>query len=102
MRISLSEFTEPPISVEILTVKEAAAWLKVSTKSIRQWAEDGTLPGFRIGRTYRFKRAEIEKKLDQFRTGAARPSETAWLARDKKSMRLAKLMRRRARRDESG
>ena len=42
-----------------LNVRDAAALLHVSTKTIYRWLGDGRLPGYRVSNSYRFDRAEL-------------------------------------------
>lgn len=44
---------------EVLTAEEAAKLLRVSTKTILALARDGVLPGEKVGRAWRFVRAEL-------------------------------------------
>jgi excisionase family DNA binding protein len=44
---------------EILTADEAAALLKVSTKTVLKLARDGDLPAQKVGRAWRFSRSEL-------------------------------------------
>jgi len=48
---------------ETLNVKEAAAFLKVSTKTVYAQASDGVLPCQRIGNRYIFLRSELVRFL---------------------------------------
>jgi excisionase family DNA binding protein len=50
---------------EILTVREAARFLKVSVNSIRRYIRLGRLPAYRIAdeRVLRIKRLDLEKLL---------------------------------------
>lgn len=45
--------------MEMMTPEEVADWLRVSTKTIYRWLEDGKLPALRVGRTYRIPRSEV-------------------------------------------
>jgi PTS system nitrogen regulatory IIA component len=45
--------------VKKLTVREAAALLNVSEKSVQRWVEQGVLPAARINDQYRINRAEL-------------------------------------------
>lgn len=45
---------------EILTIREVAAWLRVAQRTLRQWAEVGIIPAHKMGKLWRFRRAEIE------------------------------------------
>ena len=44
----------------ILTVAEAARYIRVSTKTMRQLARDGKVPGKKVGREWRFLRSALE------------------------------------------
>jgi PTS system nitrogen regulatory IIA component len=54
--------TEKP---EILTVQEVAAFLRVSERTVYDWATAGTIPCGKLGTTWRFKRSEVEKWVNQ-------------------------------------
>lgn len=57
---------------EIMTIEEVAEYLRVSERTIYDWAQKGELPGGKLGTTWRFKRDEIEKWLNR-RLGAPKP-----------------------------
>lgn len=44
---------------EVLTAEEAAALLRVSTKTVLALARDGAIPGEKVGRAWRFLRSEL-------------------------------------------
>lgn len=45
---------------EILTSREAAAYLKTSPDTVKRLARAGRLPGVKLGHTWRFRRADLE------------------------------------------
>ena len=53
---------------EIMTIDDVAKYLRVSERTIYDWAQKGILPGGKIGTTWRFKSADIQRwvndKLD--------------------------------------
>jgi excisionase family DNA binding protein len=51
---------------EILTVREVADLLKLHPKTVNKFAISGRLPGYRIGRQWRFRKSEV---LKLFREG---------------------------------
>lgn len=53
------------MSDAILTVKEVAKYLKLAEKTAYRLAADGKLPGFKVGGSWRFKREDIEKWIDE-------------------------------------
>jgi len=50
---------------EILTIREIAAYLKISRTTVWRWCAGGQLPAFRVGRGWRVRRTEVEKMLGQ-------------------------------------
>ena len=50
---------------EILTVQEVASFLRVSERTVYEWATAGTIPCGKLGTTWRFKRSEVEKWVNQ-------------------------------------
>jgi len=69
---------------ELMTVAEAAEYLKVTPKTVYRWLNEGSLPGAKIGgNTWRVSREELER---WFRPQAglrvvrpARPVTAEWL-----------------------
>jgi len=49
---------------DILTIEEVARYLRVSERTIYDWAHRGTIPCGKIGTTWRFRRTEIEAWVD--------------------------------------
>ena len=45
---------------EIMTIEEVAAYLRVSERTVYDWAQKGDLPGGKLGTTWRFKRDDVE------------------------------------------
>ena len=54
-----------------LTTEEVLAYLKVTPRTIYRLIRSGELPAVRIGRQYRFRRADLDGWLDRQRTTAA-------------------------------
>ena len=46
---------------EMLTIKEAAEILDISTRSINRYIKDGKLKAFKVGNKWRFEKEEIER-----------------------------------------
>ena len=46
---------------EILTIEEVAKYLRVSDRTVYDWAQKGEIPAGKIGTVWRFKKSEIEK-----------------------------------------
>jgi PTS system nitrogen regulatory IIA component len=49
---------------EILTLEEVADYLRVSERTVYEWANKGEIPCGKLGTTWRFKRSEVEKWVD--------------------------------------
>ncbi len=45
---------------EIMTVEEVMEWLKITKRSVNDWIKKGQLPAFKIGKTIRIKRSDID------------------------------------------
>ncbi|MCC6145733.1 MAG: PTS sugar transporter subunit IIA [Candidatus Hydrogenedentes bacterium] len=56
---------------EIMTLEEVARYLRVSERTVYDWANKGLLPCGKLGTTWRFKRAEVEHWVDE-RLGSRR------------------------------
>ena len=50
---------------EIMTLKEVAEYLKLAEKTAYRLAAEGKLPGFKVGGSWRFKREEVERWIEQ-------------------------------------
>ncbi len=49
---------------DVLIATELAELLRLHVKTVYKLAEEGVIPGKRIGRSWRFNRAEVLKFLD--------------------------------------
>ena len=52
------------MNTDIMTIKEVAAYLKLTEKTAYRLAAEGKIPGFKVGGAWRFRRREIEKWID--------------------------------------
>lgn len=50
---------------EIMTIEEVAEYLRVSERTVYDWAQKGQLPGGKLGTTWRFKRSDIESWVNR-------------------------------------
>jgi excisionase family DNA binding protein len=48
---------------EIMTPKEVASYLKMSVLTVYKHAKQGTIPGFRVGNSWRFDKKKIDEVL---------------------------------------
>ena len=57
---------------EVLTMKEVAALLKIGEKTAYTMAQRGELPGFKVRGQWRFKRADIDRWIEERKSEANR------------------------------
>jgi excisionase family DNA binding protein len=65
-------------SDEILTVEEVAAYLKAGRRTVYRLAANGQIPAFKLGGTWRFQRAELDRWIAArmgMREGSPKPEE---------------------------
>ena len=62
---------EKTMSSDILTVEEVAEYLKLAKKTVYKMAVEGTIPAFRVGKFWRFKKTEIEEWIKNNRKAKA-------------------------------
>ncbi|MDR0909544.1 MAG: PTS sugar transporter subunit IIA [Spirochaetaceae bacterium] len=56
---------------DILTIEEVARYLRVSERTVYDWAQKGDIPAGKIGTSWRFKKADIEKWVNERLTSHA-------------------------------
>lgn len=52
---------------QLITEKEACAYLRVSKRNLYCWRMAGLIPYFKIGRAVRFKKTELDAALNTMR-----------------------------------
>ncbi|MBX7134187.1 MAG: helix-turn-helix domain-containing protein [Fimbriimonadaceae bacterium] len=57
---------------EILTLDEVAAYLKAGKRTVYRLAADQKIPAFKLGGTWRFRKADLEQWIAQQTTGGQR------------------------------
>src|SRR5687768_14124320 len=61
----LSANSSVPMSKdEIMTLEEVAKYLKLQPQTVYKWAQEGQLPGAKLGKEWRFRRSLIEEWVD--------------------------------------
>ncbi len=60
---------------DILTIEEVAKYLRVSERTVYDWAQKGEIPAGKIGTVWRFKRSEIEKWVNERLSSNSKPAE---------------------------
>ncbi len=61
---------------EILTLEEVATYLRVSERTVYDWANKGEIPCGKLGTTWRFKRSEVENWVDSKLSKPNKPVRT--------------------------
>lgn len=59
---------------DILTIEEVAKYLRVSERTVYDWAQKGEIPSGKIGTVWRFKKTEIEKWVNDRLSSNAKPA----------------------------
>lgn len=54
----------PPIGARLLTLREAAEVLHLSTRTVREYVQRGDIEGRIIGGRWRFRRADLDAFFD--------------------------------------
>lgn len=49
---------------EIMTVEEVAKYLKLKPQTVYKWAQDGQIPGTKLGKEWRFRRRILDEWID--------------------------------------
>jgi len=57
---------------EIMTVDEVAAFVRVSERTVYEWAQKGELPAGKLGSTWRFRRSDVQEWVDKRLGGTVR------------------------------
>lgn len=52
------------MNTDVMTLPEVAQYLRLSEKTAYRLAADGTLPGFKIGGSWRFRKADIDAWIE--------------------------------------
>ena len=47
-------------NLDIMTIKELSGYLKIAEKTAYRFALEKTIPGFKVGGAWRFRKAEID------------------------------------------
>ena len=64
---------------DILTIEEVAKYLRVSERTVYDWAQKGEIPAGKIGTVWRFKKDEIERWVNERLTSSMKNGQNAQL-----------------------
>ena len=53
------------MTTDIMTIREVAEYLKIAEKTAYRLAAEGELPGFKVGGSWRFRQADIDRWIDK-------------------------------------
>ncbi|MDR1287357.1 MAG: PTS sugar transporter subunit IIA [Treponema sp.] len=67
---------------DILTIEEVAKYLRVSERTVYDWAQKGEIPSGKIGTVWRFKRSDIETWVNDRLSGDRMGPQTASISID--------------------
>ncbi|MCL1815102.1 MAG: PTS sugar transporter subunit IIA [Treponema sp.] len=65
------------IEEEIVTIDEVAKYLRVSERTVYDWAQKGEIPAGKIGTVWRFKKSEIEQWVNNRLSAPQKAGHTA-------------------------
>ncbi len=54
---------------ELMSLPQVASYLGMAERTIYMWAQQGKVPAFKLGASWRFRRSEIDAWLETQRTG---------------------------------
>ncbi len=49
---------------DVMTLREAASYLRIHWRTLADWAREGRVPVSRLGRAYRFRKANLDQWLE--------------------------------------
>ena len=61
---------------DLMTVEDVATMLRVSERTVYEWAQRGEIPGGKFGTTWRFKRSDIMRWIDSRVKSTRKPFST--------------------------
>ena len=62
------------VTSQTLTVRDVARHLSVDEKTVYRLTQRGSLPGFKVAGTWRFKRADLEAWIEMQKEAATKQS----------------------------
>ncbi|MEW5957228.1 MAG: helix-turn-helix domain-containing protein [Chloroflexota bacterium] len=71
-------------TIEVMTIREVSTYLRISQSSLYKLAQEGKIPGKKVGRHWRFHRTAIDDWLKGLTTETPGNIETSYPLRDVK------------------
>lgn len=61
---------------DILTIEEVAKYLRVSDRTVYDWAQKGEIPAGKIGTVWRFKKSELERWVNERLSSSSKKTDS--------------------------
>ncbi len=74
---------------EVMDIRQAADYLGISADSLYRYASENTIPAFRLGNRWRFKKSRLDAWMDE-QSGGAEPEPKLVRAKQKKPVRAVR------------
>jgi len=65
------------MSETILTIKDVADYLKVTERTLYRLAQEGKVPAFKVGGSWRFRREDLDRWISDQTNAAEGPSDAS-------------------------
>ena len=62
---------------QLLTLFEVSEFLQIGERTIYQWVQKGTIPGFKLGNVWRFRREDIEAWIEEQKNKTVRQNSSS-------------------------
>lgn len=60
---------------DVMTIREVSVYLKITEKTAYRLAAEGSIPGFKVGGAWRFRKSEIDKWIIGQETNTTKSGE---------------------------
>jgi len=57
----------------LMTLSDVADYLQVAERTVYIWAHQGTIPSFKLGELWRFRKSELDAWIEECREQTPRP-----------------------------
>tara|TARA_B100000614_G_C14484599_1_gene468135 strand:+ start:724 stop:933 length:210 start_codon:yes stop_codon:yes gene_type:complete len=58
---------------KLMSLKDVAEYLQVAERTVYIWAHQGTIPSFKLGNIWRFKKSDLDVWIEECREQTPRP-----------------------------
>ena len=63
----MTKSKQMPEQDPLLTLSDVAIYLQVAERTVYLWAQKGTIPSFKLGNVWRFKRSDLHRWIEDCR-----------------------------------